>query len=422
MSETGELIGGIPAELDKRKGTGGVETVREALRLCFSIDMRAHIPEIGPKTNFVDRHEPVLISWNPRRGVRQQLLNAGYRTQALFRVLPSMANPRWLIPAGRNSKTSAGLMFYKPFSLKARAMKTVLTRLNVGCFGQIVLVAARARLPLETLVAETADEDRPVLALSLGTAGVFRKLTVHVMRPDGSSLGYIKMPLGGSPAISRLRNEAAFVRLLASHEKMYSRLPRLLFGDVWDGRYVVFQSSLPGDAGPTAFTESHIRFLRELQQIAPVSLPGGIIVDRVGERWRRSKSRFGTRWISLADATLGYASRHLDSRNVECGPSHGDFAPWNTRTHAGKLTVFDWESGALEIPTVWDQFHFLTQVELFLRKKAIGVEQDMRNAHTALFCLYALETAAIFKDEGAAETAVDHRKRCLTKVLSGMKI
>ena len=41
---------------------------------------------------------------------------------------------------------------------------------------------------------------------------------------------------------------------------------------------------------------------------------------------------------------------------------HGDFAPWNLRTHRGRISAFDWEYGELDGLPLMDEAHFTLQL------------------------------------------------------------
>jgi hypothetical protein len=107
---------------------------------------------------------------------------------------------------------------------------------------------------------------------------------------------------------------------------------------------------------------------------------------------------------------------------VPCGVAHGDFAPWNTRVGDGRLYVFDWESASWEAPTLWDIFHFKTQVAALLNKKNdMHISGDPRSGERASFLLYLLSSACeLFGEESPAQgNGLEYRRQLLAKRLGG---
>ena len=49
---------------------------------------------------------------------------------------------------------------------------------------------------------------------------------------------------------------------------------------------------------------------------------------------------------------------------------HGDFAPWNIKSHHGRWTVLDWERGEITGPPAWDWFHYIMQPALLVRRES----------------------------------------------------
>ncbi len=59
----------------------------------------------------------------------------------------------------------------------------------------------------------------------------------------------------------------------------------------------------------------------------------------------------------------------LLSTRLTTALSHGDFAPWNIREHAGKWAVLDWERGEENGMPGWDWLHFHIQSDVLVQKK-----------------------------------------------------
>ncbi|MFZ0038288.1 MAG: phosphotransferase [Candidatus Acidiferrales bacterium] len=402
---------------------GSADMLEEALRIFLGLNPEDPLPVADHLRENGDALPNAVISWNAAPAMSKSLARLGHPRQHRFAILPSRNQPRWLLPLTSDRRAIDGFELYTPYSRATRLMKALVVHVRAtgweGWVRHSVLVAARAPLPIEKLVSEITGEKHATFAFSLGTPGSVQKLTVQVMNGDGAILGYLKMPLK-SGAEQRLRHEADVLQKLHSFPKLRAHIPRLLFAGAWDGRYVVFQSAIDGEAGPVRLTQSHDEFLRILHSCEPSMRPGRKLVQRIGQRWNKVAPRLRTSWQRLGSEVLRIASRELDSSQIACGVQHGDFVPWNTRVHEKGLILFDWESAAWEAPVLWDKFHFLSQTEchLNLRHDEPGAV-DIRDANRALYLLYILNSVAQLSDEEAVEFSFNYREKQLREYLSG---
>ena len=365
----------------------------------------------------------VVISWTSARGTAAGLAKEGHSHAYRFVVLPSQSKPRWILPYAPG-KGIDGWELYVPYSRKARFAKALFARIGAirwpGWARDPVLVTSQKPLAIMTLVCEATAEKEVLCALSVGTPGTFQKLTVQVMRPDGSILGYLKMPLTDR-AEQRLRHEAEIVEQLHQFPSLRPHIPALLFAGLWRGRFVVFQSRVPGEMGPVRFTTIQERFLGVLQGCRPSIASAEGLLQQTGRQWEAARGLLGARWHGLGSQTMKIALRELRGSRVACGLHHGDFAPWNTRVDRGNLSVFDWESAECAAPTLWDQFHFLSQAECVLKER-VGQQNtpDIRTANRALYLLYLLNSTAQAAQEGARQFAIDYREKQIVRQLASL--
>jgi len=401
---------------------GSSNTLEESLRIFLGWGREDPLPVAEQLRESGVALPNAVIAWNVSSATAKQLARQGHTRQHRFAVLPSRTQPRWLLPLTSDRRAIDGFELYTPYSSATRLMKALVVRIRAtgweGWVRHSVLVASRAPLPVERLATEVTGEKHVTFAFSLGTPGSVQKLTVQVMRGDGAILGFLKMPLKNG-AEQRLRHEAEILKKLHAFPKLRAHIPRLLFAGAWDGRYVVFQSAIDGEAGPVRLTQSHEEFLKVLHDCEPTILSGRKLVQRIGLRWSKVASRLGTSWQRLGREALRIASRELDSVQVTCGVQHGDFVPWNTRVHPNGLILFDWESAAWESPVLWDKFHFLAQTEshLNLKHKETGA-LDVRSANRALYLLYVLNSVAQLSDEEAVAFSFHYREEQLRKHIS----
>jgi hypothetical protein len=363
----------------------------------------------------------VLISLSPTEELTSSLARDGYTHVHRFIVLPSRGAPRLLLPESDPGTTIAGTQVYAPYKRASRIMKGALLRvIRTGWSGWIrrkALVASKEVLPLERLVTEITGETNPIFSLSLGTQAAVRKLTVQVMRPRGEILGYIKLPLTGTAA-KRVRHEAAILERLTLFPALHPQIPRLLYHGPWNEAYVLFQSPVVGEPGPTSFARMHEEFLDTLRTIQPTKRRGQNLIDEVGSAWGKVSTQLGARWQALAREVLHRAARTVNDLMLPCGVMHGDFTPWNTRTRDQRLILFDWESAEWEAPLGWDAFHFHVQTERLLNKRSgCDITSQGNGANGALYLLYLLNSVAQYVEE-ENRAAISHREQLIITQLS----
>lgn len=388
-----------------RDGSG--DTLQEMLRLLY-----------GSRISDADRvpgaSQP-LVNDLPTNG------NVGARG---YVVLPSKRSARWLLPHGNTRMTLRGLDIYAPYAPSARLAKKVLGwAIRMGWQGwprHKVLVVPRGPSPLETMIQEIVGERSLALSMSLGRPGAFRKLTIQVMRPSGEILGYIKLPLTEA-ATPRVQREAEALAQLQKFTDLRPHIPRVLHAGPWGDAYLLFQSPGPSHSGPVGFGASHREFFETLHRVHQAERPGHELVEEVGASWRMFTPRLDEEWRELGQSVLEEAERKLSGATVECGITHGDFAPWNTRAGNGYLFVFDWESASWRASIHWDIFHFHVQVASLLRGKMAASSKKVlaswsnRPWEAALLKLYALVSVLRLIEEGApiSSPAIAFRRRLL---------
>lgn len=359
-----------------------------------------------------------LLTGQPKNG------NSGARCYVAF---PSLRSPRWLMPLEDKRTTLQGLDIYAPYTPSAGLAKKVLGwAIRAGWEGrpgQKVLVGSRGSSPLEVMIQQTVGERRPVLAMWLNRPGTFRKLTVQVMRPDGEVLGYIKLPLTEA-AIPRVRQEAEVLTQLQKFSNLRSHVPRVLHAGPWGDAYMLFQSPGPSCPGPVGFGASHQEFLETLHGVQRNKRPGHELVAEARASWRSFTPQLDGEWQDLGHSVLEDVERRLSGVEVECGISHGDFAPWNTRAGNGHLFVFDWELASWRAPSQWDIFHFHLQVASLLRGRMAAPSKKVlstwssRPWEAALLKLYTLVSVLWLIGEGTpiGSPAIAFRRRLLQDV------
>jgi hypothetical protein len=286
--------------------------------------------------------------------------------------------------------------------------------------GDIISLMADGPSPLETLAAEKLGEQHALFGISFGTSGRHRKLTVQVMNASGKVLAYIKIPMTGT-GNDRVRHEASVLSKLATYQVLRNHIPTLLFAGEWQDRYILIEDALQGSSGPARLTNAHFQFLQTLWDAHPIHRSGEDIVDEVSEEWGAIRVHLDLKWKQLAEEAFLFAKRRIGGMKVPCGVTHGDFAPWNTRTDNGNLGVFDWECAGWSQPIWWDIFHFETQASTLLKRPTRnGIPKADHPALHTMYMMYLLSsTCRIVRDEPTVTHGLLYRRERLAAALRG---
>lgn len=210
------------------------------------------------------------------------------------------------------------------------------------------------------------------------------------------------------------------LKRLSSFACLRAHIPQVLYAGEWANGYVLFQTGGLGRMGPIEFGPLHEKFLQTLWSVQHIEKPGHVLVEDAARQWSEAQPLLGTEWRELGKKALEHASHDLAGRRVPCGISHGDFAPWNTRTDNQRLFVHDWELAAWEAPLGWDRFQFHALVSRLLgRGNGLPANLERAPHESAVFLLYLLDSLCLAVKEGAAlgDGVVGFHKRLLAAVL-----
>jgi hypothetical protein len=341
-----------------------------------------------------------------------------------FAIVPSQAQPRYLLPVGNPRCIVKGLSMATPSVRWGRILSSLLAGLvNAGWngWGREKIVIPEGRLaPLTRLIREITGEAAPVFAAFLGRPGRYRKLTVQAMSRQGEVLGFLKLPLTGM-ANERIRHETEVLDKLRALE---GHIPRVLHAGRWREDYVVFQSPCSGKPGPTRFGASQRQFLRRLWEIDGIEKSGQALVAEVRARWEQAAPYLTAEEKRLGQVALERQAARLSGVPVRCGWMHGDFVASNTVLKPnGELFVVDWELAEFGRPILWDIFNFQAVRGAIQREKEFphSLAEDGsadRETRKGLAALFLVDSLVLLAQEGRAgrEKAMDCRCRWLARM------
>lgn len=338
-----------------------------------------------------------------------------------FAALPGRGNPQWLIPLDNPLVALKGLGVFTPWKSRARLYHSALSLAARTSPRLLTLrpvqVNSDRLLGLEHIVGRVTGEKQPVFAISVGARGRLQKITVQVMRPSGEVLGFAKIPMTVA-AEDRARHEAEVLRKLASYPQLDDCVPNVLWAGEWQDTFLLFQGPVEGTQGPTQFGDRHFEFLHKLHRIDRRIEPGDALVRKAAEEWSQASPAMDPQLRNIGEEALTLAGALLQGVPVPCGLSHGDFTPWNTKIHRGRLTVFDWETAELA-PVWWDVLHFYTQTACLLKSSSVSLRIPPEQATTrGVYLTYLLHTIVrLVKQDGKASKELPYRQRMLTREL-----
>ena len=270
-----------------------------------------------------------------------------------WRGFPSGARPKVWID-NRDTPANA-LNLYHPYSRIGKTAKSVARRLprtqttsrcSPGSMNKLYRLAARIRSHLE-------DETLAV-SFSTGTPGPDRKLTAQVSDRN-RILAYVKIALS-TQSRALIEKEARTLRELALRPIPGCAVPDVMSVlDLPEMRMLFLSApSQPGRQRDMEFDSHDSQFLHALLPDKPETVP----LDLITAHAVPDSSATNDNDVVVKQDALKTVRKLLGQQNVKIGPSHGDYAPWNTlKLNDGTLYVFDWEYATTSRPLLHDFFH-----------------------------------------------------------------
>lgn len=300
-------------------------------------------------------------------------------------IIPSIKNPRWLIPLKNKELIISSLALYQPSLLRAKLLKKMTVLAAKGGLSNLAMKNRAYLQRNDEAIRKIFKRDDLYYAFFLGTEGCHRKVTIQVMDKEGIILGYIKV--ADNENIDRLlENEAKILRDLLRLEIVNGLFPKVIYQGELKGTNVLILDTLKTAKSTfsSKLSEKHIEFLAEIFQKSMVrcNFWESAFVRILRQRLKiieAERQEIG-RLIDVYRKALDYVKKEIENKEIPFGLCHRDFTPWNTFFHNDKLYVFDWEYAEREYPPMLDIFHYIVQDGIMVRHlKPEGLLKRVRN-------------------------------------------
>ena len=298
-------------------------------------------------------------------------------------VLPSLRDPRLLVPASRRAGAAAVRRYGEPGSARARLGRRALGLALASGAGPVLLRdRLRIRVPAgaPTLEAYLSGQlgTEVLLSLHLGAPRANRKPVLQLLTRDGRTVAYAKV--GITPLTSRLvQAERAALDQVEAARLATVTAPQARNLGRWQGLDVLILSALPvwqprrplaGGQLTAAMAE-----VAGLARQPGERLAGGRYLRGLTERLAAAPASADR---SALQSELTELARQHGQSELTLGAWHGDWTPWNMACTADGLLLWDWERFAAGVPAGFDALHYRLQSDV------VSAHADPAPAATAL--------------------------------------
>lgn len=300
-----------------------------------------------------------------------------------YRVVPSVARARLLLPAAHRAVTAAALTNYRGLRLTGtnlpRAALGSAIRLGAPVARHKFVVqrrraldSTRPDLPLEMLARALGHDE---LFASIGVrTGANRKATLQLVDTSGAPAGFAKFSWN-APSAALVQTERDALSQVGCGSGP-ARAPQLLaHGDFYGNPYLV---SAPLSLGSRAVrADEPAPNPLEIATLCPVVGHSSIAET---QQFRALRDRVTGLALTPASKQTLEASGVLLSMVAERGRAvpttsrwHGDLTPWNAaRDENGTLWCWDWESSESDVVAGMDSLHWAISVRRMVGQTVDG--------------------------------------------------
>lgn len=360
-------------------------------------------------------------------GDRPVTRRGGRVTGEAYTVVPSVAAPRLVLPAGaRRHAVAAIRSAIRAPSWRARLRQGAMLALFAAGLGSrsIGEMVFRDRLvpaPGPTLADHLSEVlGTPVrVGLRIGPARANQKPVLQVLDERARVFGFVKVAVNPLTRTLLAAERAALVEV-ADHDLGPVDAPRVWHYGPWQGCELMILSALPvwraTSATSTAAVPVVDRAMAAVARVHPTTVgpvAGSAYLRRLTARVTGLPE---DRHTALLRTALDVAVT-LDTP-LEYGSWHGDWFPGNMALHADRLLLWDWERYSSDVPVGFDALHcaFVSTVNLRRRPLAeaagrlateggellapLGVPADRA---APIVAMYLVEIATRYRADGHAE-------------------
>jgi hypothetical protein len=279
-------------------------------------------------------------------------------------VVPSLRQPRWLLPA--DNKAAAQALERHDLGQRRQLLPALLASLYRR--------APLARLPLARVSVESHAGPHTIEAelshllgtavdvcVRLGRSRQDRALVLRAIDQSGRTLGFVKMATTAEGERA-LRSEAANLERIASNDISPVIAPALIALDTWNGHLMLVMSALlPPEPGKQRTDVPEAAMLRFAASSGTARLPlqDSPFVARLRDGITSLPDDDRAR--SVLEAAFARLLERYGERQLTIGCWHGDWVPWNVAWAQEGVQLWDWEHYREGVPVGWDWLHFHAQ-------------------------------------------------------------
>src|SRR3954454_8000055 len=290
-----------------------------------------------------------------------------------FVPLPSSSRPTVLVPSRPRRVAATVLRSYKPSAPSLTRALLVAGSYGVRA-GALNLSSSRLHLRRATTPGSEDIEEhlRRVLGREVVVAPYTsppranRKPVLHVLTPEGTTLGFAKVAWNDLTD-ELVRTEALALDQLAQADFGRVTVPELIDLGHFRGHPVLVQSALTGTSSRRPRWPELVTAMKEVAAVTgqqEEDLATSSCARALDSRLQEMQTQpSGRRLMELLDRLREAA----DGRGVAVGAWHGDWAPWNMATTSRGVGVWDWERFSSGVPLGFDALHYQLQIGLVPR-------------------------------------------------------
>ncbi len=303
---------------------------------------------------FYDVLEPggmvIFLGQQRHLPTRHELVKLGFRAMREYMFLP-FENPTILVPLLSRRSIKASVSFMNPEDLLKRLALRFFPLAPaariLGTLGsQFLMVAQRpGRLPEGSYLFDWISEKIGETVVDATVYGGWTKQVFQLFGSKSQILGYAKTS-DVVPGEQSLQRENKILKALTGHRELTPFLSPNVFMDHWQRHTVQIMqgsASSPQKRG-WHLTPAHYDFLNRMGEIDVREMPlEQWPVWTVLWNWAHEGEFASQDDRQTAQRIIKSCAQNLSNGKIPFHRVHGDFSPWNTLLHRGRLTVIDWE-------------------------------------------------------------------------------